>query len=157
MGKTDAKENACLSSYEFEARSLSLQDALMILAIRIVGDEIRRSPSARQHILALARATPLFLVEDYAQTEKRFNGFVNWAGTTTMDDLFSRALEKLRGAYRREALDWSAINAVTQQPTEEMVAMLHHIGDALGFSASEVEKSLSQAQRRPSEKSGPED
>lgn len=157
MGKTPDKKKSCLSSYEFEAGSLSVQDALIILAIRIVGDEIRRSPSARQHILALARATPLFRMEDYAETEGRFNRFVNWAGTTTMDDLFIRALEKLRGAYRGEALAWSAINAVTQQPTEEMAAMLHHIGDALDFSASEVETMLSQAQRKPFEKGGPDD
>jgi len=157
MGKTPDKEKTSLSSYEFEAGPLSVQDALMILAIRIVGDGIRRRPPAQQHILALARAASLFRMEDYAHTKGRFNRFVNWAGTATMDDLFSRALEKLRGVYRHEALEWSAINAVTQQLTEEMTAMLHHIGEALGFSASEVEKCLSRVQRKPSEKSGPDD
>ena len=157
MGKITEKDNRCLFSYELEAGPMSVQDAMLILAIRIVVDEIRRSPPAQQHILALARAASLFRMEDYAHTKGRFNRFVNWAGTATMDNLFHQALEKLRGVYRHEALEWSAINAVTQQLTEEMTAMLHHIGGALGFSASEVEKCLSRAQHKPSENSGPVD
>jgi hypothetical protein len=145
------KNQTTLSSYEFQAESMSVQDALIVLAIRLMGGDIRRNPSAQKHIVALARAMPLFLMEDYEQTQGRINRFVNWAGTTAMDDLFARALDKLRGAYRREALEWSAVNAVTQHPTDEMGAMLHHIGEALGFSSSEVEASLTQAQRKPIE------
>ena len=149
----DAKKRnqTSLSSYEFQAESMSVQDALIVLAIRLIGGDIRQNPSAKQHIIALARATPLFLVEDYGQTEKRINRFVNWAGSATMDDLFNRALEKLKGEYRREALQWAAVNAVAQQLTDEMGAMLHHIGNALDYNASEVEASLAQARENATE------
>lgn len=157
MENNRRRESPCPGSYEFEAGPLSVQDALIILAVRIKGQQLRRNPSAQQHIVALARATPLFLVEDYEQTEERINRFVNWAGTTTMDDLFDRALQILRGDRRRDALVWAAVNAAGQQTTDEMVAMLHHIGDALGFSASEVEDHLSQAQRKPAENAAGDD
>jgi hypothetical protein len=148
MEDSAPKEDTPRSTYEFQAGSMSVQDALLVLAIRLVGGDIRRNPSARQHIMALARATPFFLMEDYRQTQDRLNRFINWAGTTTMDDLFAHALNQLQGVYRREALEWSAANAVIQQPMDEKVAMLHHIGEALGFSASEVKESVAQAQRR---------
>jgi hypothetical protein len=156
-GRTTMETNAHkggspLSTYEFQAASMSVQDALIVLAIRLMGGDIRRSPSSRQHIIALARGTPLFLMEDYHQTRDRVNRFINWAGTPTMDDLFAHALGQLRGAYRREALEWSAINTVVQQATDEKVAMLHHIGKALGFSAAEVEERFAQARRKPAGK-----
>ncbi|MGD9330621.1 MAG: hypothetical protein PVJ53_04875 [Desulfobacterales bacterium] len=142
------KHQTDLSSYEFQAESMSVQDALIVLAIRLMGSNIRQNPSAKQHIIALARATPRFIVEDYKQTEKRINRFVNWAGSSTMDDLFNRALEKLSGDYRHEALQWASVNAVAQQLSDEMGAMLHHIGNALGYRASEVEASLAQAREK---------
>jgi len=145
------KDSTPLSSYEFQLGSLSIQDALIILAIRLVGGSIRRNPSAQQHIVALARAMPLFTMEDYEQTQGRINRFINWAGTDSMDDLYAKALEKVKGAYRDDALQWSAANAVTQQLTDERGAVLHHIGKALGFTASEVEASLVQARRHPRE------
>ena len=148
MEDSAPKEGTPSPAYEFQAASMSVQDALIVLAIRLVGGDIRRNPSARQHIIALARATPLFLMEDYGQTQDRVNRFINWAGTTTMDDLFAHALDQLRCSHRREALEWSAANAVIQQPMDEKIAMLHHIGKALGFSASEVKESAAQAQRR---------
>jgi len=126
--------------------ALAVQDALIILAIRMMGGDIRRNPSARQHIIALARATPLFLTEDYEQTRGRLNRFAGRAGTADMDDLFACALDRLKGSHRREALAWSAINAVIQHPSDEKSAMLHHIGKALGFSASEVAESLARAE-----------
>ena len=128
---------------------MSVQDALIVLAIRLMGGDIRRNPSARRHIIALARATPLFLMEDYRQTQGRVDHFINWAGTTIMDDLFAHALDQLRGPYRLEALEWSAINAVIQQPSDEKTAIVHHIGEALGFSALEVKECVAQVQRRP--------
>ena len=143
------KGGSPLSTYEFQAASMSVQDALIVLAIRLMGGDIRRSPSARQHIIALARATPLFLMEDYYRTRDRVNRFINWAGTPTMDDLFTHALGQLQDSYRREALEWSAINAVVQQATDEKVALLHHIGKALGFSAAEVEERIAQARQKP--------
>jgi hypothetical protein len=148
MTERARKKDTPLSSYEFQAASMSVQDALIVLAIRLMGRDIRRSPSSRQHIIALARATPLFLMEDYHRTRDRVNRFINWAGTTTMDDLFGHALGQLQGSYRREALEWAAINAVVQQATDEKVAMLHHIGKALGFSAAEVKERFAQAQRK---------
>lgn len=126
--------------------TMAVQDALIILAIRMMGGDIRQNPSARQHIIALARATPLFFEEDYDQTQGRLNRFTDRAGTAAMDDLFARALDRLKGSHRREALAWSAINAVIQHPSDEKSAMLHHIGKALGFAASEVAESLAQAE-----------
>jgi hypothetical protein len=148
MTERARKKDTPLSSYEFQAASMSVQDALIVLAIRLMGGDIRRSPSSRQHIIALARATPLFLIEDYHRTRDRVDRFINWAGTSTMDDLFAHALGQLQGSYRREALEWSAINAVVQQATDEKVAMLHHIGKALGFSAAEVEERFAQARQK---------
>jgi hypothetical protein len=145
MENSSRNEKAPMSSYEFEGASLSVQDALIVLAIRLMGDAIRENPPARQHIIALARSTPLFSTEDYKSTEERINRFVNWAGMPVMDDLFAEALEVLRGPYRRDALAWVAVNAVAQQGDDEMNAMLHHIGKALGFSATEVETGLRQA------------
>jgi hypothetical protein len=149
MEDSAPKEGTPPSSYAFQAASMSVQDALIILAIRLMGGDIRQNPSARRHIIALARATSLFLMEDYHQTEGRIDHFINWAGTTVMDDLFTHALDQLQGPYRRKALEWSAINAVIQQPSDEKIAMLHHIGEALGYSASEVKESVAQVQRRP--------
>jgi hypothetical protein len=148
MEDSSPKKSTPPSTYEFKAEAMSVQDALIVLAIRLMGGEIRRNPAARQHIIALARATPLFMMEDYRQTQDRVNRFINWAGTTTMDDLFAHALNQLQGSYRREALEWSAANAVIQQPTGEKIPMLHHIGEAFGFSASEVKESVAQVQRR---------
>jgi hypothetical protein len=145
------------SSDERRREPLSVQDALIVLAVRLMGRDIRHNPSARQHIIALARAAPLFRAEDYGQTEGRINRFVNRAGTKVMDDLFAQALNRLRADYRREALAWSAVNAVTQQLTDEMGAMLHHIGSALGFTASEVEASLAKARGKPPASAGEAD
>ena len=133
------------SSFGKTADAMPVQDALVILAIRLVGSGIRRDPSLRQHIIALARSTPVFLSEDYATTEGRINRFAAWAGKAAMNDLFARALDILRGGHRQEALAWAALNAVAQQPADEMSAMLHHIGKALGFTAAEVEVSLKRA------------
>ena len=146
------KDSPPLSSYEFQPGDLSVQDALIILAVRLVGGGIRRNPSAQQHIVALARAAPLFAMEDYEQTQERINRFANWAGTESVDELYYKALDKLKGAYRKEAIGWLAANAVTQQLTDERGAVLHHIGKALGFTASEVEASLAQARLQPREK-----
>ncbi len=149
MSGSPHKEGMHRSSCQSREGFLSVQDALIVLAIRMIGGDIRRNPSARQHIIALARATPLFLMEDYDETKGRLDGFLSRAGTTAMDDIFARALDRLKGACRREALAWSASNAVIQQPTDEKSAMLYHIGKALGFSISEVEESLVQARRKP--------
>lgn len=145
MEKVSKKEKKSMSSYEFEAASMSVQDALIVLAIRLMGDALRENSPAQQHIIALARLTPLFTTEDYKSTEDRINRFVNWVGMPVMDDLFAEALKILRGPYRRDALVWVAVNAVAQQGNDEMTAMLHHIGKALGFSSTEVETALRQA------------
>lgn len=145
MAERNNKVQTPLSSHEFQAEAMSVQDALIVLAIRLMGDTLRKNPPARQHIFALARSTPLFMMEDYKVTEGRINRFVNWAGTPAMDELFAHALKKLGGPYRRDALEWAAANAVAQQYTDEMNAMLHHIGKALSFTATEVEVGLRQA------------
>lgn len=136
----------CLpSSYDFQSASMAVQDALVVLAVRLVGADLRRNQSARQQIIALARAAPLFRMESYDQTERRINRYVNWAGTPVMDELFPRALDILRGNFRGDALEWAAVNAVSQQLTDEMNALLHHIGKALGFKAAEVETAVKRA------------
>jgi len=143
--KEDPPRASCNSSTD----AMAVQDALIILAIRMMGGDIRQNPSARQHIIALARATPLFLTEDYARTRRRLDRFAGRAGTTDMDDLFACALDRLKGVHRAEALEWSANNAIIQHPSDEKSAMLYHIGKALGFSATEVAESLARAQPKP--------
>ena len=127
---------------------LSVRDALVVLAIRMMGGDLRDNPSARQHIVALARATPLLMDEPYGASEERIMRFVASAGTAAMDDLFAQALAMLRQDHREAALQWAAANAVAQHQTDEMNAMLYHIGKALDFTASEVETALQQAQRQ---------
>jgi hypothetical protein len=61
-----------------------------------------------------------------------------------------------RGVFTEDTA-CSAVNAVIQQPTDEMGAMLHHIGEALGFSSSEVEIRFTQARRKPIESANPID
>ena len=89
--------------------SLSVQDALVVVAIRLIGSDIRRNPSARRHIIALARSTPLLMDDDYGATERRIKQLAGLAGTAEMNDLFARALERLRDGYRKEALRWAAV------------------------------------------------
>lgn len=127
---------------------MTVQDALLVVAIRLIGSDIRRNPSARRHILALARSTPLLMDEDYGANEARLRQLVAWAGTARMNDLFAAALDLLRKDCRREALRWASENAAAQQQTDETTAMLYHIGKALGFKAAEVEASLAQAVER---------
>jgi hypothetical protein len=133
------------SSHDLPVETMSVQDAFVVLAVRLIGSTIRNDPSARQHIMALARGTQLFRMENYNETGRRLNRFVIWAGTPAMDDLFARALDILRTRYRAEALRWVAANAVSQQLSDEMTAMLHHIGKALGFTVNEVEAALKRA------------
>jgi hypothetical protein len=146
----DAKHSAAGSktSPARETPSLSVRDALVVLAIRLMGGDLRNNPSARQHIVALARATPLLMNEPYDASEKRIMRFVETAGTSAMDDLFAEALALLRQDHREEALQWAAANAVAQHQTDEMNAMLYHIGKALGFTAKEVEAVLQQTLRQ---------
>ena len=136
------------ASADRAATALSVRDALVVLAIRMMGGDLRANPSARQHIVALARATPLLMDEPYGTSEERIMRFVATAGTAAMDDLFAEALALLRQDHREAALQWAAVNAVAQHQTDEMNAMLYHIGKALDFSASEVEAALQQAQRQ---------
>jgi hypothetical protein len=142
-----AKDPPPFSSHEFQPDALSIQDALIVLAIRMTGEEISMNPSAKQQLVALARTSPLFALEDYETTEGRINRFVNWAGSPAMDELFPRALDILQGGQRRPALAWAAANALSQQRSDESIALLHHIGQALGFSAEEVEAQLEKNRR----------
>jgi hypothetical protein len=146
----EGKDHASAQAGTIGAETLSIRDALLVVAIRLIGSDIRRNPSARRHILALARSTPLLMDEDYGATEARLTQLVAWAGTARMDDLFTSALDLLREKGRREALRWAAENAAAQQQTDETTAMLYHIGKALGFAAAEVESSLAQAVERSS-------
>ena len=138
MEETPDKEPSPMTSYEFQPDELTVQDAMIVLAIWIMGAEIKNDPSAKQHVLALARSSPLFTMEAYEQTEGRVNRFVNWAGSAAMDELFPQALRTLKRAYRRQALAWVAANAHSQQPSEENTAKVHHIGHALDFSGAEI-------------------
>lgn len=128
-------------------QSLSTRDAFVVLAIRLMGGDVRNNPSARQHIVALSRANPFFRDEAYAASEDRVLRFASWAGSTAMDGLFARSLDLLRRKRSQEALQWAADNAVAQQQTDEMNAMLHHVGKGLGFTPSEVEDALGRALR----------
>lgn len=139
------KEAPSAPRHSMAPEALTVQDALLVLAIRLIGSEVRSNSSARRHIIALARSTPLLMGEAYGETEKRLKTLSNWAGTAVMDELFARALAILRSDYRREALAWASVNAVAQQETAETNALLYHIGKALGFTPSEVEASLVQA------------
>ena len=147
MAEKSGKNQAPFSSHEFQSDALSIQDALIVLAIRMTGEEISRNPSAKQQIVALARTSPLFAMEVYETTEGRINRFVNWAGSPAMDELFPQALDILNGDYRSQALAWAAANVLSQQRSDEGSAMLHHIAQALGFSAEEVEAQLEKTRR----------
>jgi hypothetical protein len=142
-------DQAPFSSYEFQPDAISIQDALIILSIRAVGGNLHHDPSLKQQILAQARKSPLFEMEDFEQTEGRLTRFANWAGSPAMETLFPEALRKLQGEYRRPALTWTVANALNQGLSDESQAILHHIGQALGFSADEVESELERMRRDP--------
>jgi len=143
----DARRNGKTPAwpYDFDAASMTVQDALIVLAVGLMGDALRENPPAQQHIIALARSTSHFMMEDYKDTEDRINRFVNWAGLPVMDDLFAEALKIIGGPYRRDALAWASANAVAQQDNDERNAVVHHIGQTLGFSSTEVETGLKRA------------
>jgi hypothetical protein len=145
MSDDPRKKDGLASNHPLAADGLTVEDAFLVLAIRLIGSEVRRNSSARQHIIALARATPPLMTEDYGATKARLRQLAEWAGTAVMDELFARALEMLRDGYRRETLAWAAGNAVAQQETDETNALLYHIGKALGFTPSEVEASRARA------------
>ena len=138
MEKKRDKDESQITTYEFQPEELTVQNAMIVLALRVLGAEIRQNPSAVKHILALARSSPFFTMEDYEQTETRINRLVNWAGSGAMDELFPQALRTLKSEYRRQALAWVAANAVSQQASDEKTAIVHHIGQDLGFTAAEI-------------------
>jgi hypothetical protein len=130
------------ATYEFQTDELSVQDAMIVLAVRMMGEEIKHNPSAKQNVIALARSSPLFTMEDYEETEGRISRFVNWAGSAAMDELFPQALRTLKGDYRRQALAWATANAISQQASDEKIAFLHRIGQDLGFTAAEIKAEM---------------
>jgi hypothetical protein len=131
-----------LSSFEFQAEAIDIQDALIILAIRLMGEHLQHSAAIQDHVMDVARETPHFSMEARDKTRKRLNKYLNWKESMVMELLFVQALETLECNYRHDALKWVTEIALGRPPTKRLVTVVHQIATTLGFSAAEVSDSL---------------